>query len=73
MCSSRGLIVMKNVAKVLDAYNEVRLMDRFSLTKITDSQHAPVYSVDIKRSFSINKKHLNGSSYQHDTREQKKI
>ncbi|KAF0764255.1 DUF659 domain-containing protein [Aphis craccivora] len=52
---NQGLIILKNVAKVLNGNNEVQLIDNFSPAMITDLQYAPVTSVDVERSFSTYK------------------
>jgi len=46
---------LKNVAKVLNGNNEVKLLDNFSLAMITDLQYTLVTSVEVKRSFSTYK------------------
>jgi hypothetical protein len=50
---NQWLIILKNVAKVLNRNNKVQLIDYFSPT--TDMQNAPVTSVDVERSFSTYK------------------
>lgn len=52
---NQGLIILKNVAKVLNGNNEVQLLDNFWPAMITDLQYAPVTSVDVERSFSTYK------------------
>jgi hypothetical protein len=46
---------LKNLAKVLNGNNEIQLIDNLSSAMITDFQHAPVTSVDIKHYFSTYK------------------